>query len=75
MSSARPAPILARRLRLSDGNLAPIFVQANLGVSPSLTICAIAERAKSFPPESSNSAWQDSAILDETGNQPRTLNI
>ena len=34
---------------------------ANLGVNPSLTICAVTERAMSFIPPAANTAWNDMA--------------
>jgi hypothetical protein len=32
---------------------------ANLGVNPSLTICAVTERAMTFIPEAADTAWND----------------
>ena len=37
-------------------------VGANLGVNPSLTITALAERAMSFIPPASETTWEDAAI-------------
>jgi cholesterol oxidase len=42
-------------------------VAANLGVNPSLTITALAERAMSFIPPAKSMTWNDGA---EPGGQP-----
>ena len=42
---------------ICDGSV----VSANLGVNPSLTITALAERAMSFIPAASNATWDDGA--------------
>jgi cholesterol oxidase len=36
-------------------------IAANLGVNPSLTICALTERAMSFIPLAANTVWNDAA--------------
>ena len=41
-------------------------IAANLGVNPSLTITALAERAMSFIPSASEATWNDCATLGET---------
>lgn len=46
-----------RNLYVCDGSV----VAANLGVNPSLTITALAERAMSFMPEAAANTWNDSA--------------
>lgn len=60
-----------KNMYICDGSV----LSANLGVNPSLTICAITERAISFLPEASETRWQDCATLDETPASPHTLNI
>jgi hypothetical protein len=35
------------------------MIAANLGVNPSLTICALTERAMSFIPPASQTDWND----------------
>ena len=45
-------------LYICDGSV----VAANLGVNPSLTITALAERAMSFIPPASQTNWNDSAV-------------
>jgi cholesterol oxidase len=42
---------------ICDGSV----VAANLGVNPSLTITALAERAMSFIPSAATANWNDSA--------------
>jgi cholesterol oxidase len=46
-----------RNLYICDGSV----VAANLGVNPSLTITALAERAMSFIPAASETSWNDAA--------------
>jgi cholesterol oxidase len=46
-----------RNLYVCDGSV----LAANLGVNPSLTICAVAERAMSLIPEASRTRWDDAA--------------
>jgi cholesterol oxidase len=46
-----------RNMYICDGSV----VAANLGVNPSLTITALAERAMSFIPPASATAWNDAA--------------
>ena len=60
-----------KNMYICDGSV----LSANLGVNPSLTICAITERAISFLPEASQTRWQDCATLDETPAGHHTLNI
>jgi cholesterol oxidase len=45
-------------------------VAANLGVNPSLTITALAERAMSFIPVAARMAWNDTA--EDTGEPSRS---
>ncbi|MBZ5646936.1 MAG: GMC family oxidoreductase [Acidobacteriia bacterium] len=55
---------------LCDGSV----VAANLGVNPSLTITALAERAMSFIPAATETAWQDTAedSRERAGNPGKT---
>jgi cholesterol oxidase len=46
-----------RNMYICDGSV----VAANLGVNPSLTITALAERAMSFIPQAAETAWNDTA--------------
>ena len=46
-----------RNMYVCDGSV----VAANLGVNPSLTITALAERAMSFIPPASETTWGDAA--------------
>ncbi len=46
-----------RNMYICDGSV----VSANLGVNPSLTITALAERAMSFIPPASSATWDDTA--------------
>ena len=46
-----------KNMYICDGSV----VAANLGVNPSLTITALAERAMSFIPDASNTMWNDTA--------------
>jgi cholesterol oxidase len=46
-----------RNMYICDGSV----VATNLGVNPSLTIAALAERAMSFIPPASRTAWNDAA--------------
>jgi len=48
-----------KNMYVCDGSV----VAANLGVNPSLTITALAERAMSFIPPASKTAWDDAAEL------------
>ena len=43
---------------ICDGSV----VAANLGVNPSLTITALAERAMSFIPPAAETAWNDASL-------------
>ena len=47
-----------RNMYICDGSV----VAANLGVNPSLTITALAERAMSFIPPSAETAWDDTSV-------------
>jgi len=47
-----------RNMYICDGSV----VAANLGVNPSLTITALAERAMSFIPSASEAAWEDTSV-------------
>jgi cholesterol oxidase len=47
-----------RNMYICDGSV----VAANLGVNPSLTITALAERAMSFIPPAAETAWNDVAV-------------
>jgi cholesterol oxidase len=46
-----------KNMYICDGSV----IAANLGVNPSLTITALAERAMSFLPPVSQTAWNDAA--------------
>ena len=46
-----------RNMYVCDGSV----IAANLGVNPSLTICALTERAMGFIPAASNNDWDDVA--------------
>ena len=48
-----------RNMYICDGSV----IAANLGVNPSLTITALAERAMSFIPPAAESRWDDGATL------------
>jgi cholesterol oxidase len=48
-----------KNLYVSDGSV----VAANLGVNPSLTITALAERAMSYIPPASEASWDDAAKM------------
>lgn len=48
-----------RNMYICDGSV----IAANLGVNPSLTITALAERAMSFIPPAAESQWDDAASL------------
>src|SRR5579875_413641 len=52
-----------RNMYVCDGSV----VAANLGVNPSLTITALAERAMSFIPPASETAWDDAAQWTKRG--------
>lgn len=55
-----------RNMYICDGSV----VSANLGVNPSLTITALAERAMSLIPPASSTTWNDSACgLEHVGSQ------
>jgi cholesterol oxidase len=47
-----------KNMYICDGSV----VAANLGVNPSLTITALAERAMSFIPPAAETAWDDSSL-------------
>jgi cholesterol oxidase len=53
-----------RNMYICDGSV----VAANLGVNPSLTITALAERAMSFIPAAAETAWDDAAESTATAN-------
>lgn len=46
-----------RNMYICDGSV----VAANLGVNPSLTICAVTERAMSHIPSAAETEWNDAA--------------
>jgi cholesterol oxidase len=46
-----------RNMYICDGSV----LAANLGVNPSLTICAVTERAMSYIPSAAETAWTDAA--------------
>ncbi len=46
-----------RNMYVCDGSV----VSANLGVNPSLTICALTERAMSYIPVAADTRWNDAA--------------
>jgi cholesterol oxidase len=52
-----------KNMYICDGSV----VAANLGVNPSLTITALAERAMSFIPPAAKTDWNDSAEADGEG--------
>ena len=56
-----------KNMYVCDGSV----VSANLGVNPSLTITALAERAMSFIPTASSATWDDAAceFVDEAAPQ------
>jgi cholesterol oxidase len=60
-----------KNMYICDGSV----LSANLGVNPSLTICAIAERAMSVLPPASETDWNDFAAPAETPAAPRTFYI
>ena len=47
-----------RNMYVCDGSV----IAANLGVNPSLTICALTERAMSFIPPAASARWDDAAV-------------
>jgi cholesterol oxidase len=49
-----------RNMYICDGSV----IAANLGVNPSLTICALTERAMTFVPAASENRWNDAAAGD-----------
>jgi len=53
-----------KNMYICDGSV----VAANLGVNPSLTITALAERAMSFIPPAAETDWNDKAWNDKTRN-------
>lgn len=52
-----------KNMYVCDGSV----VAANLGVNPSLTITALAERAMSFIPPASQNDWNDGATVADSG--------
>jgi cholesterol oxidase len=46
-----------RNLYICDGSV----IAANLGVNPSLTICAMTEHAMGYIPDAADTAWSDAA--------------
>ncbi len=60
-----------KNMYICDGSV----LSANLGVNPSLTICAITERAMSLLPKASETDWNDFAPAAETPAAPRTFYI
>jgi cholesterol oxidase len=57
-----------RNMYVCDGSA----LSANLGVNPSLTICAITERAMSFIPKARDAAWDDVADASESNSINRS---
>jgi cholesterol oxidase len=61
-----------RNMYVCDGSV----VAANLGVNPSLTITALAERAMSFIPSAAQNDWTDTSVeipaVELTSVDPRT---
>jgi cholesterol oxidase len=58
-----------KNMYICDGSV----LSANLGVNPSLTICAVTERAISLLPPASETNWNDSATPAETPAALRTF--
>ena len=54
-----------QNMYVCDGSV----VSANLGVNPSLTITALAERAMSFIPPATETSWNDTAAHSRTCRQ------
>lgn len=53
-----------QNMYICDGSV----LAANLGVNPSLTITALAERAMSFIPKTSETRWNDAALAGKPNN-------
>jgi len=50
-----------KNMYICDGSV----LAANLGVNPSLTICAVTERAMTFIPPAAETAWNDAPDVSE----------
>jgi cholesterol oxidase len=57
-----------KNMYVCDGSV----VAANLGVNPSLTICALTERAMSFIPSAAQTGWNDAAEARVEGEYAKT---
>jgi len=56
-----------KNMYVCDGSV----VAANLGVNPSLTITALAERAMSFIPPAKETAWDDGAVAEQSAHRSK----